>query len=364
MQKFFFEIIRVAIGSQQSLSRQLSVDEWDELFEFSKKQSLVGICFVGLQRLGANVEGGYAAIGMAEETFFTWVGMAAQIQVRNELVNAQCRKLQKNLSDNGIRSSILKGQGIASLYGDLSSFRQSGDIDLYVDMECKEAYALACKLNGKEAKFEYKHFPVDVFADTEVELHYIPEGLFCPWRKRRLLKWYDEVKEEMFASDANGITTPSLYFNKVFILLHAYRHLFSGGIGLRQIMDYYFVLKTSSKVQDSKSKEVSEVLDSLGMKRFAAGVMWIMKEAFGLSDDLLFCEANEKEGRFILNEIMAGGNFGHYDERYKKRSGSRVSFLLNLISRNMTLFSHYPIEVMCVPYYYVWHFFWKRLSMK
>ena len=149
----------------------------------AKKQSLVGVCFAGLQRLGANADDGFATIGMSEDLYFTWMGLAGKISVKNELVNGQCRKLQKHLSDNGIRSSVLKGQGVGSLYGGLSEFRQSGDIDLYVDMECMEAYDLACKLSGKKARFEYKHFPIDIFDDTEVELHYIPEGLFCPWRK-------------------------------------------------------------------------------------------------------------------------------------------------------------------------------------
>lgn len=34
---------------------------------------------------------------------------------------------------------------------------------------------------------------------------------------------------------------------------------------------------------------------------------------------LLWCAtAAEKEGRYILAELMAGGNFGHHDERIKK----------------------------------------------
>lgn len=47
----FFELIRVAIGTQNTLSRPPSKGEWAELYAMAKKQSLVGICFAGLQRL-------------------------------------------------------------------------------------------------------------------------------------------------------------------------------------------------------------------------------------------------------------------------------------------------------------------------
>lgn len=47
----FLELIRVAIGNQECLSRTPSKAEWAELYAMSKKQSLVGICFAGLQKL-------------------------------------------------------------------------------------------------------------------------------------------------------------------------------------------------------------------------------------------------------------------------------------------------------------------------
>lgn len=111
MQQLFFELIRVALGTQASLSRLPSADEWDELYEFAKKQSLVGICFVALQRLGANADEGYTRIGMSEDLYFTWMGVAGKIHVQNEIVNLQCTKVQSELLKSGFESCILKGQG-------------------------------------------------------------------------------------------------------------------------------------------------------------------------------------------------------------------------------------------------------------
>ena len=108
--KLFFELIQVAIGTRICLSYTPSANEWGKLYAMAKKQSLVGVCFVGLQRLGADADGGFSRIGIDEKLYLTWMGMATKIQQRNEVVNRQCVDLQKRLSDDGVRSSILKGQ--------------------------------------------------------------------------------------------------------------------------------------------------------------------------------------------------------------------------------------------------------------
>ena len=43
------------------------------------------------------------------------------------------------------------------------------------------------------------------------------------------------------------ITVPTMSFNVIYILSHLYRHVFTEGIGLRQLIDYYFVLVKSEE---------------------------------------------------------------------------------------------------------------------
>ena len=136
----FFSLLRVAIGTQDAFLRIPSESEWEELSEMAVKQSLAGVCFFGLLRLGADSDGGFKKIGMGEDLFFAWMGMAAQISLKNEIVNGQCVALHKRLAVDGFRSSILKGQAVATLYGkELRGFRQSGDIDVYVDCGMERA---------------------------------------------------------------------------------------------------------------------------------------------------------------------------------------------------------------------------------
>ena len=56
MEQLFFELIRVALGTQDTLSRPPSKGEWAELYAMAKKQSLVGICFSAVQKITNNQE--------------------------------------------------------------------------------------------------------------------------------------------------------------------------------------------------------------------------------------------------------------------------------------------------------------------
>ena len=134
MSTAFFELIRVSLGVQNSLSHIPSKKEWSKLYQMAEKQSLVGVCFAGLRRLGADADTGFSIIGMNKMQYLNWMGMAFSIQMRNEEVNRQCAELQTKLQSDDLRTCLMKGQGVALAYGEqLSCLRQSGDIDVWVD---------------------------------------------------------------------------------------------------------------------------------------------------------------------------------------------------------------------------------------
>lgn len=152
----------------------------------AKKQSLMGVCFAGLHKLVEQQQ------EPPEMLYLTWMGMAAKIQQRNEVVTKQCVELQAKLSADGLRSSILKGQAVASIYPEhLRGLRQSGDIDFYVDCEREKAIEYARGLQGG-VDWDYKHLHLKVFEDTEVEIHYVPEVFLNLWKNRKLQKWFKE----------------------------------------------------------------------------------------------------------------------------------------------------------------------------
>lgn len=257
------------------------------------------------------------------------------------------------LKDARLDAVVLKGQGIAYEYGELASFRQSGDIDIWV----LGGYQKVCDYVQKIAPttdLAYHRFHFNVFQDTEVELHHRPTLMRNIMDDRRLARWYNS-----FGADSSvfivekGFAIPSPAFNRIFILTHIYRHFLFEGIGLRQVMDYYFVLKGHG----NNTVTTGKILKELGLTRFAKAMMWILHTQFGLEEQYLICDMNETEGRFVLNEIMITGNFGRADQRYHYRHFRKMR---QKLSHGSHLLLHYPSEVLWTPIWLVYHRYWKK----
>lgn len=350
IEQLFFELIRVAIGTQVTLSRPPSKVEWSMLYDIAKKQSLFGICFAGVQNLTINHPS--SIIHLSELLRLQWMGMAAKIQQCNEVVNRQCVDLGERLKVKGYRYTILKGQGIEALYSEhLRGLRQSGDIDVWVKEPFEKVMAYVQQV-APTNEVSRLHVSLHVYENTEVELHFTPVKLKYPWRDRKLQQWFDAFDIARF-EEVNGYVVAPLEMNVVFILLHIYKHLFNEGIGLRQVMDYYFVLVAYAKrelPQMNPECDINTLFDKFGLAKFAAAMMWIMREVFGMSEQLMLCEPNEKLGKMILADIMQRGNFGHGDERRDMNEGV-VKRFVRTTSMSMKYLPYFPAEVLWQPWY-------------
>lgn len=118
-------------------------------------------------------------------------------------------------------------------------------------------------------------------------------------------------------------------------------------------------------VQGSKDEYADFFLKELGLKKFASAMMWIMGYVFGLEREKMLCEPNEKEGKYILKEVMQNGNMGHHDKRTKHVSKNvRVQYLASVMQHNWHLATHYPSEFLGGPVGMMWHYCWKKLWLR
>lgn len=366
-QRIFFDFLRFCIGATtEGIPESVKDADWGVLYGIAKKQALIGVLFHGIQQLPKELT-------PDGDLLMTWMGMAQRIKQQNMRLFMDSVKVCKNFKNVGFRNCILKGQGNALLYPD-PYMRIPGDIDIYLNGGRKRIMEYVGKVCPNQVmRYHHMDFPV---MKTPIEVHFTPSYLFCPWHNRRMQKWFGKVMDLQCSNvvtlpDGYGeITIPTLSFNVIYILSHLYRHVFTEGIGLRQLLDYYFVIvtwHTNLTLTDLKSTDLAMLqrdLKWLGLWKFAGAVMYVLHEVFGLEEEKMIAPINEKEGAFLLDEIVRGGNFGQYDDRLGDKTGEgKVHRYFRMTLRNMRFVKHYPIEAICEPLFRTWFFFWKMWNV-
>ena len=345
--ELFFHLIRCGMGKAKELPRTPGVQEWDELFSIAKKQTLAGIAFAGIEKLPQEQR-------PPKTVLLQWYNLATLIKKINADLNRKCAIVSGKFKSESFANCILKGQGLAQLYPD-PTLRTPGDIDIWLMGEREEILGYV-RRHVPNCKPVYHHVDFPVVKDVDIEVHFTPTWMNSPVTNRRLQKFFREQSSFSFSSSSKALPTPDLAFNRVYILVHIYRHLFAEGIGLRQLLDYYFVL--CQGFTEEEREETMRALRALKMQRFATAVMWVLQQVFGMDSRYLLTAPNEQEGRFLLSEIMLAGNFGQYDERVQHVKGeSRLHWGLRKVVRNFRFVRSYPSEVLWSPLFKLWQFF-------
>ena len=247
----FFDFLRFCIGSAKEIPDSLKEADWKELYAIAKKQCLVGVLFDGIKKLPAE------HVGMKKELLLQWMAESQMLEKANVRLNDAAIQVSEWFRKKGFRTCILKGQGNALMYPNPYS-RTPGDIDIWVEGGDKRVISFVRSISPHE-KACYHHIEFPSYKGVEVEVHYRPSFLLCFWHNRKLQKYYERVKEEQFShrvmlGEQGEIAIPMVEFNLIFQLTHIFSHLMNEGIGLRQLVDYYYVLCDFYKVYQNFSK--------------------------------------------------------------------------------------------------------------
>ena len=356
MQDLLFELIQVAIRRKTCLSHTPTANEWETMYRMAESQAILGICFVGVKQTKE------IQTGIPKPLFMQWLAMAAKIQQRNEEMDKKTAEVWALLNKAGLDCAVLKGQGVAELYGStnetLGILRQSGDIDVWV----KGGFDVVSDFVQKTQPTKdiaYHRFHYNMYADTEVELHHRPTLMRNLFDDRRLQRWCDSFGADSFVMTDKGFAVPSLEFNRIFILTHIYRHFLFEGIGLRQLMDYYFCLRNKELTTEDRDYNKT-LLNHFGLYRFAGAVMHVLAEVYGLEGKYMICPPNKKEGEYLLKQTLIGGNFGRYDNRVKNNKDD--SSIARKLFMNLRYALHYPGELLWAPIWRVYAAYWKMTN--
>lgn len=349
----FFALLRCATGEAEVMPSSISADEWERVFELAKQQALVGIVFRAIETLPAEIR-------PPRELLLKWWSMTEQIKRSSQLLNETACLVEQRFAKDGFRGTILKGVGMAALYPE-PLLRTPGDIDIWIDAERDDVVEYV-RRHKKNPFVIYHHVDFVEMNGVDIEVHFTP-SYFSDFRTNNRFQRY--AKEQRFAQmehvtvleGVGKVHTPTLAFNRVYVLAHIYRHLFDEGVGLRQLLDYYYVLRQG--FTQKEREEAMAVLRKLKMERFTAAVMWVLQYVFKLGNEYMLTEPNEKEGRFLLEEIMIAGNYGHYDPRIIRSKDERLfTRFVRRTVRNMRFLWSYPSEVIYSPIFKIWQRVW------
>ena len=302
-----YKLLRIALapeGDSADFEFKLSDSEWEKVHSECLRHLLVAVVYRAVCRLPKDKR-------PPLELMFQWASEAETVKGHNEILNSEAARLTEMFAAQGRKSAVLKGAANARLYPD-PFMRHAGDIDLWVEGGRKSVLALAKKMGFEQDEKNdgaQHHIHVQGAAKVPVEIHFRPSsGVFNPFARRRLLRY---LENEILNAERvpEGFNVPSIKFALAMQLAHIQRHFFKGGVGLKQLADYFILLEHST---DEDRREISERLSRFGLKRLGAAIMWVMGEVFGLEKDKMLVNPDAKLGKKMLAEVCASGNFGFF----------------------------------------------------
>ena len=355
----YIELLRICLQETPRVSELLinlsnGHIDWLDLLNFAAKQGVIGVYWHGIEHL---FDTQIPLNKPTDDEVMEWWGEVQDIKKRNEDLFKKTAFVSNTFRKEGFDNCILKGQGNAIMYPD-PFLRTPGDIDIWLKGTKEDIIRYVNKMfpNKRGGK---KHIEFPVFKDTLVEVHYIPNTLANPFAYNFIKKLFKEAQEKQMNNYAilpngNKITVPTPDFNITYQLIHIMEHYLYEGITLKQLVDYFYVMKVFhlwQKEQSDKTsiKNISIIFKKTGLSKFAKVIMYIMHEGLGLNAEYLYTDENIKGGKLILDSIV--------DEKdihsYTLHNMHNISQYKNIterqsikIYRAIKLFPYFPQETL------------------
>lgn len=197
----FQELVLISLGKRDRFSRRLTEADWALLYKEAQRQSLVGVLLTGVEKV--------VALGETKPKFLIqWIAQGMALESRNRLLDVRCKEITDIFRELGLRSCVLKGQGVARLYPNPLR-RQCGDIDLWVEGNRDEIYK-ELKAKWRVGETVVHHADVEVFADALTEIHFIPSFTYSPFLFRRYKFFFKKWADRQFANYDEAAGLPIL----------------------------------------------------------------------------------------------------------------------------------------------------------
>lgn len=308
----YLDFIRLSLHHTDAAPSFISEIDWQELLSFAKKQTIIGLFWQGIQRLGD------VANKPSEDDVMDWMGEYTKIVRRNTKTDDAVAWLAKFMHSNDIGFFVFKGQTVASYYP-TPEIRTSGDVDFYV---FKKDWDRAKFLLEKEVTITDDHSGQHLeFTKDGIpfEMHY-HTAVFASGSKQR---YWDELIDSYFEEVLdhiviNGVEVPTLppTLNVIYLFVHIYHHFLKEGIALRQFIDWMMFFEAKHK--DIVLPELTAKLDKLGLLSTFKAFGAVLTEVLGMDAACFPYSLTESDKRYvdkIMTIVLRYGNFGKYGRK-------------------------------------------------
>ena len=346
--KSYFEFIRYSIGKQTEVPASSRGIDWNDFLVFCERQSIQGLVFQGIERSGTKIP---------QDILFDWFGSVELIKALNRLTNKRSKQISRFWENLGHRSCILKGQANAQMYPS-PELRSPGDIDIWVEGTDVEITKTVLK-KVPNAHYSFHHVKMPVYDDVSVEVHYRPAYMSNWWKDKKLQKLTKSIAGRQFKNTKGERNTEFTCltddFNALFLIIHMFGHCFSSHNNLKQLIDYYYLLKRGLSIE--QKDWVKRQFEMLGVEKYAAGIMWIEQEILGVEKNYLIVEPDQRIGQLLLRYVIS---YGLVEQQH-----SNIGVLIHRLIDNLPLVRYFPLTVLIGPVFLIWHQWWKfKMTIK
>ena len=210
---------------------------------------------------------------------------------------------------------IIKGEASAAYYpkpelrllGDVDFLLQDGHAPAVIEKMKQLGFTHSCK--------ETPYHQILHRGREQIELHFevagIPQGKAGAAAREYLATVFDQ--RQTAAGSGGAYCVPCGAHHGLILMLHMQHHLQSHGMGLRHIMDWAcFVQRTAG--EPFWQEHLLPILHRIGLYRYCAVMTKLCALYLGTVCPAWAAEAPEELCRDLMEDLMAGGNFGCKDK--------------------------------------------------
>ena len=311
----FFSLLRSGLYGRPLTEGELpdSID-WEGVVALAQKHGVLGTIIESVELLPESLRPSGSM--MARMGRF-----ALGLIHANLILDRTVVRLVTFLKEHGIEGVLLKGQGVARYYRK-PQMRQSGDIDLYIGTELYRTAVNLCKdeLNeDKETSHETRQHYAFYMDGVEIELHRLATRLYSRKKDAGFQEWivdeleYSPRRRSLTLGNAD-VVLPSYDFDALYIFYHGWRHLITGGIGMRQLCDWAMIFNYHSGEIDIA--RLKDNIHRFGLTRGWRLFAYIAVRYLGVEEDKmpLYDPRYTKKYDKVMEYIVSSGNFGYHSE--------------------------------------------------